>query len=93
MDLFKHFFFDQISKMRKIFTKTSFSQQSEPNTAKLGYSVVLKNFGGNSLSNYLYRQKCDYFRKSTEIPRKFVELKFEMGKILRKIWICINKIF
>ena len=39
---------DQISKMREILTKTCFSPQSEPLTAKLCFSVVLKQFGGNS---------------------------------------------
>ena len=43
--------------MGEILTKTSFSPQSEPHTAKLCSSVVLKHFGGNSQRTSLFCQK------------------------------------
>ena len=52
-----NFFFDQISKMREILTKTCFSPQSEPHTAKLYFSVVLKHFLGNSQRTSLFLVK------------------------------------
>ena len=42
--------------------KNCFFPQSEPHTAKLGLSVVLKYFGGNSLRTFLFRHKSYYCR-------------------------------
>ncbi len=67
--------------MREILTKKSFSPQSEPHTAKLCFTVVLKYFGGNSQKNYIFSQKCDYLRKKHRITQKFVFLNmFYKGK-------------
>ena len=43
--------------MGEIITKTCFSPQSEPHIAKLCFSVVLKNFWGNSQRTSLFSQK------------------------------------
>ena len=86
--------FDQTSKREQILTKTVFSPQSETHTAKLYFSVVLKNFRGNSQRNSLFSPKSDHLRKSREIHRIFVFLNmFEKGKILRKIGICLKNCF
>ncbi len=80
--------------MGGILTKTCFSPQSDPQTAKLCVSVVLKHFRGNLQRTSLFSQKMTISEKSTEIIRKVVFLnKFEKGQILRKIWICLNKSF
>ena len=42
--------------------KNRFSPQSEPHTAKLCLSVVLKHLWGNSLRTFLFRHKIDYLR-------------------------------
>ncbi len=55
--------FDQTSKMGEILTKTKFSPQSEPHTAKLCFSVILKHFQGNSQRTSLFSQKRVYLRK------------------------------
>ncbi len=49
--------------MGEILTKTYFSPQNEPHTAKLCFSVVLTNFGGNSQRTSLVSQKSGYLRK------------------------------
>ena len=56
--------------------------------AKLCFSVVLKNFGGNSLKTSLFIQKNDISERSSEILGKFTFLnKSEKEKSQRKIWI------
>ena len=42
--------------------KNRLSPQSEPHTAKLFLSVVLKHLWGNSLRTFLFRHKIDYLR-------------------------------
>ena len=81
--------------MREILTKTFFSPQSEPHTAKLCFSVVLKHFWGNSHRELVFLdKKVTILERSTELLRKFVYLNmFEKGQILRKIWICLNDFF
>ncbi len=54
--------FDQTSKIWKILTKTCFSPQSEPHTAKLCLSVVLKHFWRNPQRSSLFSQKRGYVR-------------------------------
>ncbi len=67
--------------MGEILTKTCFSPQSEPHTAKLCFSVVLKHFQGNSQRTSLFSQKSDISERSIEILRKFVFLNMlEKGK-------------
>ena len=74
--------------------KKCFSPVSEPHTAKLCFSVVLKHFLGNSQRTSLFSPKIDYLRKEPRNTQKFFFLnKFEKGKILRKIWICLNNFF
>ena len=46
-----------------IINKIIFSPQNEPHTAKLCFSVVLKNFWGNSLKTSLFSPKIDSLRK------------------------------
>ncbi len=58
--------------MREILTKTCFSPQSEPHTAKLCFSVVLKDFRGNSQRTSLFSQKSGFSEKSKEILKKLV---------------------
>ncbi len=67
--------------MGEILTKTCFSPQSEPHTAKLCFSVVLKNFWEISQRTSLFRQNMAISERSTEILRKFVFLDMcEKGK-------------
>ena len=47
MDWFKQLFFIKLVKGDK-YLQNCFSPQSEPNTAKLCLTLVLKHFGGNS---------------------------------------------
>ena len=80
--------------MGKILTKTLFSPQNEPHTAKLCFSVVFKHFWANLQQTSLLVKKVIISESCTEILRKFVFLnKFEKGQILRKIWICLNNCF
>ena len=80
--------------MGEILTKTYFSPQSEPHTAKLFFFVVLKHFGGNSQRTSLFIKRGTVAENSNEILRKFVFLNiFEKGQILRKIWIGLNNCF
>ncbi len=81
--------------MGEIFFKSNkFSPQSEPHTAKLCFSVVLKYFRGNSQRTSLFSPKFDYLRKEHRNTQKFVFLNiFEKGQIVRKIWICLNNFF
>ena len=91
--LFKQIFL--IKQVKGInFNKNCFSPQSEPHTAKLCLSFVLKLFWGNSWKNFLFRSKSDYLRNEHRNTQKFVFLtRFEKGQILRKIWICLNNFF
>ena len=67
--------------MTEIITKTFFPPQSEPHTAKLCFSVVLKHFWGNSQRASFLVKKVTISERSTELYRKFVFLnKFEEGK-------------
>ena len=94
LDLFKQLFLLKPVKWGKYYQKRFFSPQSEPNIAKLCFSVVLKYSGGNSQSCSLFRKKKTISERRTEILRKFVFLNmFEKGKIMRKIWICLNNLF
>ena len=71
-----------------------FFPQNRPFTAKLCSPVVLKQFRDNSLKTTLFSPKSDYLRKENRNKPKFVfVIKFEKGKILRKMWIYLNKIF
>ena len=89
LDLFKQLFLIKPSKIRKILTKICFSPKSEPHTAKLGFSVVLKHFLGKFIENYsFFVKKVTISEISSEKLRKF-----EKGHILRKIWICLNNSF
>ena len=93
MDLFKQLFLIKLLKGTNI-NKNCFSPQSEPQSEKLCFTVILKHFRGNSQRTSLFSPKSDYLRKRTEIRRKFVFLnKFENGPILKKIWICLNNFF
>ena len=77
--------------MGGILTKTCFSPQSEPHTAKLCFSVVLSIFWEIHRELLFLVQKVAITERSTEILRKFVFLNmFEKWQILRKIWICLN---
>ena len=67
--------------MGEILTKTCSSPQSEPHTVKLCFSVVLKNFRGNSQRTSLFSPKSDYFRKE---PRN-TQNKLEQGKSKGKL--------
>ena len=80
--------------MREILIKNCFSPQSETHTDKLCFSVVLKHFGGNLQRTSHFNPKSDYLRKGHRNTQKVHFFnKFEKGKILRKIWICLNKCF
>ncbi len=60
LNLFKQPFFDQTSKREQIYKKNCLSPQSEPHTAKLCFSVVLKSFWRNSQRTSLFSQKSGY---------------------------------
>ncbi len=73
--------------------KNCFSLQNEPGTAKLCFSVVLKNFWGNSLKTSLFNQKLTISERISEILRMITFLnKFEKEKIQRKIWISCTQV-
>ena len=61
-DLFKQLFLIKSLKGDNI-NQNCFSPQSEPHTAKLCFSVVLKHFWGNSPRTSLFCPKSDYLRK------------------------------
>ena len=63
LDLFKQLFLIKQVKGEQILTKTCFSPQSEPHTAKLCFSVVLKHFRGNWQRTSLFSQIIDFLRK------------------------------
>ena len=75
--------------------KNYISLQSEPHTAKVGLSVVLKFFFLEIHRELFFLDiKVIIAETSTEIIRNFVFLTlFKKGKILRKIWICLNNCF
>ncbi len=56
--------------MGQLLTKKSFSPQNELHTAKLCFSVVLKNFCRNSLKASLFIKKIAIPERSLEILRK-----------------------
>ena len=93
LDLFKNFFWSNQKKGTNI-NKNCFSAQSEPHTAKLCFSVVMKHFRGNSEVSSLFSKKMNISERWTEKLRKLVLLNmFEKRRILRKIWICLNNFF
>ena len=79
--------------MGEMLTQHCFSPKSEPHTAKLCFSLVLKNFGKIYRELLFLVQKVTISEKSTEIKKNCVFNKFEKGQILRKIWICLNNCF
>ena len=80
LDLFKQFFLKKTLKWINI-NENWFSPQSEPHTAKLYLSVVLKHFFKNSKKKYFFDTKLTLSKMITEIFRKFVFLTiFEKGK-------------
>ncbi len=58
LDLFKKLFLIKPIKGDKCLKKF-FSPESEPHTAKLCFSVVLKHFRANSLKNSIFSPKID----------------------------------
>ena len=66
--------------MGEIVTKTCFSPQCEPPTAKHSFSVFLKYFWGNLQRTSHFSQKSVITERSTEILRKFVLL-FSEGNL------------
>ena len=86
LDLFKQlFFWNHLNGIN--INKNCFSPQSEPHTAKLCLSVVLKNFWGNSWRNFLFRHKSNYLRNEhwNTLKHFFVSM-FERGKSRGKFW-------
>ena len=65
LDLFKQFFWIKPVKMGEILIKMCFSPQSEPHTAKLCFSIVLKYILGNSQRNSLFNPKKILSQKGT----------------------------
>ena len=91
LDLFKQTFMIKPVKWEKLKKKLFFNPKWQ-HTAKLCFFFFFKLFRGNSQRTYLFGPKIDYLRKEPRYTQKFVCLyNFEMGKILRKIWICLNK--
>ena len=70
LDLFKQLFLIKPLKGINI-NKKYFSPQSEPHTAKLCLSVLLKHFLGNSHRTSLISQKSDYLRNEHWNTQKF----------------------
>ena len=80
MDLFKQLFFNKPGIEENI-NKNCFSPKSEPHTAKLRLSVVLKIFGEIYRELFFLDIIVTVSEKSTEILKKFVFLTmFERGK-------------
>ncbi len=73
--------------------KKKFFPQSEPHLAKLCFSVVLKYFWGKSQRTSLFIQKIGSQKRALKNSESFFFYMFEKGKILRNIWICLNKCF
>ena len=74
MDLFKQLFLIKQVKCGKYQTKTCFSPQSEPHTAKLCFSVVLEHLGEIHREFLFLLKKVTISEKCTEILRKVVFL-------------------
>ena len=80
--------------MWEILPKTCFSPQIEPLELYYAFLLFRSIVGEIHRESLFLLKKVTISEKSTEILRKFVSLyKFEMGKILRKILICLNTIF
>ena len=56
--------------MGEILIKICFSPQSEPQSPKLYFSVVLKQFWGNSKRTSLFSLNSDYLRKEPRNTQK-----------------------
>ncbi len=80
--------------MGQLLTKKSFSPQNELHTAKLCFSVVLKNFCRNSLKASLFIKKIDYPRKKLRNTQKDnFSNNFENGKARGKFGFGVNNCF
>ena len=80
--------------MGEILPKTCFSPQIEPLELYYAFLLFRSIFGEIHREPLFLVQKVTISEKSTEILRKFVSLyKFEMGKILMKIFIGLNNFF
>ena len=85
--------FEQTSKRGQILTKIVFLPKVS-HRAKLWFSVFWSIFGLIHWKLLFLDKNVTILERSPEILRKFVFLnKFENGKILRKIWICLNYCF
>ena len=77
--------------MGEILTKTVFLHKMSHIQLNYAFRLFWSNFRGNSQRTFLFSPISE---KSTEKLRKCVFLNmFEMGQILRKIWICLNNFF
>ena len=56
--------------MGQLLTKTIFSPQNKPQTAKLGFPVLFKHFRANSLKTSHLSPKRDYLRKEYRYTQK-----------------------
>ena len=86
--------FVQSSKMGQLLTKTVFLHKMS--RIQLNYASLLfwSIFGLIHWKLLFLFKKLSISEKSTEILRKFVFLdKFEMGQVLKKIWICCKQPF
>ena len=89
-----NFFFNQTSQKGININKNCFSPQSEPHTAKLCLSVVLKQFWGNSMWTFFFWHKSDYLiNEHWNSPKVWFSNHVWKGQILRNIWICLNNFF
>ena len=79
--------------MGEIITKSCFSSQSEPHTAKLCFSVVLKHFCGYSQKSSLFSQKSDYVRKEHWNTQKVCFIKCLKGLNPDENLDCLNNCF
>ena len=89
-----NFFFNQTSQKGININKNCFSPQSEPHTAKLCLSVVLKQFWGNSMWTFFFWHKSDYlWNEHWNSPKLWFSNHVWKGQIQRNIWICLNNFF
>ena len=87
-------FFDSMSKRRQILTKTVFLLIVSHIQLNYAFLLFWRIFGEIHRELLFFVQKEAISERSTEKIRKFVFLNmFEMGQILRKIWICLNNCF
>ena len=94
LDLFKQMFLIKSVKRGQILTKTVLLHKASQILLNYGFLLFWSIFGEIHRELFFLDIKVTISEMSTEILRKYVFLTmFEKGQILRKIWICLSKLF